>query len=260
MLRQALLLLGGIIVSASPLFAQTPTSSSTGETTIASTARAEAAKVAVERRDANDADATAADTAKQEVEAPRRTRLQLGVALKQTVSPGSDTDSSLNPTFVWRWRGKGSRTDDRLSPAYRLSSYRSVVHSQFGGRDHEVGDVKVRPLMLGLDYKMPRGKWNWAAGMSAGWAINNVEVPWEMRAIAESAGTPDLWVDVHNSLVWGPRLKGWYDYDRRLSFMVESAYLVTRPELDVRANGVTTTRRLNADAFIVKAGIVYGIF
>jgi hypothetical protein len=42
--------------------------------------------------------------------------------------------------------------------------------------------------------------------------------------------------------------------------MVESAYLVTRPELDVRANGVTTTRRLNADAFILKAGIVYGIF
>jgi hypothetical protein len=42
--------------------------------------------------------------------------------------------------------------------------------------------------------------------------------------------------------------------------MVESAYLVTRPELDVRANGVTTTRRLNADAFILKAGVVYGIF
>jgi hypothetical protein len=250
-LRPALLILGGVLAIAPAAAAQSTTTTPTRSLTAA--ARAEAEKTPVEREDA-----TAESTA--QPEAPRRTRLQLGVSLKQTVSPGSDTDSSLKPTFVWRWRGKGSRTDDRLSPAYRLSSFSSVVHSQIGNQDLEVGHVKVRPLMLGLDYKMPRGKWNWAVGMSAGWAMNNVEVPWQMRAIAETAGTGDLWVDVHNSLVWGPRLKGWYDLDRRLSFMVESAYLVTRPELDVRANGVTTSRRLNADAFILKAGIVYGIF
>jgi hypothetical protein len=124
-----------------------------------------------------------------------------------------------------------------------------------------VGDVKVRPLMLGIDYKMPRGKWNWGHGLYAGWALNDVEVPWEYRAVAAGvASAPDLWVDVHNSFVWGPRLKGWYDVNRRVSFMVESAYLVTRPVLDVRANGVSSSRRLQGDAFIMKAGLVYGIF
>lgn len=190
-----------------------------------------------------------------------RTRLQLGVSLKGTITPGIDTDNSINPTFVWRWRGKGSRTDDRWSPAYRLSSFSSQVSSQLGSRELPVGDVKIRPLMIGIDYKMPRGNWNWAGGMSAGWALNQVETRWEYRAVAtDLAGADDLWVDVHNSFVWGPRLKGWYDVNRRVSFMVESAYLVARPQLDVRANGVMSTRRLNLDALILKAGIVYGIF
>jgi hypothetical protein len=198
----------------------------------------------------------------QEPEAgPKRTRLQLGVSLKSTVTPGIDTADSVGPTFIWRWRGKGSRTDDRWAPAYRLSSFNSRVSSQLGSRELPVGDVKLQPLMLGIDYKMPRGKWNWAAGMSAGWSMNNVDTPGAYRdRVINTTGIPDLWVDVHNSFVWGPRLKGWYDVNRRVSFMVESAYLVTRPELDVRANGIVTTRRINADALIVKAGVVYGIF
>ena len=193
--------------------------------------------------------------------APPQTRLQLGVSLQSTVTPGIDTNDSLSRTLVWRWRGRGSRTNDRWAFAYRLNSYSSRISSQLGSRELPVGDLKIRPLMLGVDYKMPRGKWNWAAGVFAGWAINKVETRWEDRArAADIAAADDLWVDVHNSVVWGPRLKGWYDVNRRVSFMVESAYLFTRPRLDVLSNGVLSTRRLNADAFILKAGIVYGIF
>lgn len=191
----------------------------------------------------------------------KRTRLQLGVSLKSTTTPGIDTGNSIGPTFVWRWRGKYSRTDDRWAFAYRLSSFSSQVSSQLGAQELPVGDIKVRPLMIGLDYKMSRGKWQWASGMSAGWAMNDVTTPGDyIDRVRADARVDDLWVDVHNSFVWGPRIKGWYDHDRRLSYMVEAAYLVTRPELDVRARGLTTTRRMNADALVVKAGIVYGIF
>ena len=97
--------------------------------------------------------------------------------------------------------------------------------------------------------------------MSAGWAFNSIDTPGDYRARAFSAtGSEDLWVDVHNSVVWGPRVKGWYDISPKVSLMVESSYLVTRPTLDVRAAGVSSTRRLNADALVLKAGIVYGIF
>jgi hypothetical protein len=115
--------------------------------------------------------------------------------------------------------------------------------------------------MVGMDYRMPRGRWQWTVGGAIGWSINRIDTPpaYHHRA-ALAAGASDLWVDVDNSLVWGPRARGWYDVNRRVSFMVESAYLMTRPALDVRANGRVTTTRLNADTLIVRMGIVYGVF
>jgi hypothetical protein len=224
-------------------------------TPVADAARAEAARTAPSGTTPS---VTASNA---QAEQPTRTRLQLGVSLKGTLTPGVDTANELGPTFEWRWRGKGSRHDDRWALAYRLSSFGSQVWSQLGATELPVGDVKVRPLMVGVDYNMPRGKWQWAAGMSGGWAINAINTPAEYAERATNvAGASDLWVDVHNSFVWGPHLKGWYDHDRRLSYTVEAAYLVTRPELDVRANGFTATRPMKADALILKAGIVYGIF
>jgi hypothetical protein len=239
--------------------AQTVVTSESTETPIATSARTQAA--AFELRHVDSARETTTRPAAAQEPGAERTRLQLGVALRGTVTPGIDTSDGLDPTFVWRWRGKGSRIDDRWAPTYRLGSYSSHVSAQLGAREMPVGEIKVKPLMIGLDYKMPRGKWNWAAGMAVGWAMNSIDLPWEDRARATDAvGASDLWADVHNSLVWGPRLKGWYDVDRRLSYIVEAGYLVHRPEIDVRANGRLSTRRLNADAFVIKAGVVYGIF
>ena len=253
------LIFAATIVFRADSYAQTVPQPAPTETPITASARAKAATLTPQQNDPGTDPSSVAATG-QEPNAPR-TRLQLGVALKGTMTPGIDTNNALDPTFVWRWRGRFSRVDDRWAPAYRLSSFNSRVTSQLGARELPVGDMKIRPLMVGLDYKMPRGKWNWSAGMSVGWAMNSLEIPWQYRASATDAvGANDLWADVHNSFVWGPRLKGWYDVNRRLSYMVESAYLVTRPEIDVRANGRLSTRRLNADGFILKAGVVYGIF
>jgi hypothetical protein len=192
---------------------------------------------------------------------PKITRLQVGVALDSTTTPGQHTSDSIGPSLIWRWRGRFSRHDDRWAFAYRLSSFDSEVSSPRGAATLPVGDLKVRTLMLGIDYKMPRGRWNWAAGMSAGWAINSLDTPDAYRGRAMTmTGVDDLWTDVHNSLVWGPRLKAWYDINRKVSLMLESSYLVTRPSLDVRLGGVSSTRHLKADAFVLKAGLVYGIF
>jgi hypothetical protein len=192
---------------------------------------------------------------------PKATRLQVGVALGSTTLPGQQTSDSVGPSLVWRWRGRFSRRDDRWAFTYRFSSFDSQVSSPLGSGSSPVGDVKVRPLIVGMEYKMPRGRWNWAAGASVGWAINSVETPdaYHERALAV-AGVNDLWVDVHNSVIWGPRVKGWYDINRKMSLMVESSYLVTRPALDIRVLGRTSSQPLHADAFVVKAGIVYGIF
>jgi hypothetical protein len=192
---------------------------------------------------------------------PKRSRLLVGAALDLTTMPGKQTSNALEPSIIWRWRGRFSRQEDRFAFAYRFSTFDSQIASPIGSDRFPVGDVKLRPLMIGIDYKMPRGRWTWAAGMSAGWAINSIDTPDDYRARAMAVtGVDDLWVDVHNSLVWGPRVKGWYDISPKVSLMVESAYLVMRPALDIRSAGMSSSLRLNADALVLKAGIVYGIF
>jgi hypothetical protein len=205
--------------------------------------------------------AGASTPAAQNPEAPKRTRLMIGASLRSTSTPGIDTSSSLKPTFIWRWRGKGSRIDDRWAFAYRWSSYSSRVASQFGSQELTVADAKVRPLMIGADYKMPRGKMNWSVGLTAGWAFNKTTIPGEYRQqVFDRAGIDDLSVEMKDSLIWSPRVVGWYDLNRKVSFMVETAYLIARPDLIVHSRGVETRTRLNADALIVKAGFVYGIW
>lgn len=189
------------------------------------------------------------------------TRLMLGLSIKETFAPGKSFSKNLKPTFIWRWRGRERRMDDRLVFAYRLSSFHSPVLANVVGRESEVGTARLRPILAGMDYKMPRGKWTWSPGLAAGWSLNKLTPSATfIDRVATSAGTTDIGTDIHNSFAWGPRLKGWYDVNRRLSWMVESAYIFARPQMTVRTGTIEMRRKLNADAFIMKAGIVYGIW
>ena len=137
---------------------------------IATTARDVAASTAPEK--------TSAAATAQEPGSTRR-RLQLGVALKSTTGPGGLMGNELGPSFIWRWRSKNAnpRQDDRFAFAYRLSAFGSQVSSALNAGPMPIGDVKIRPLMVGFDYKMPRGKWEWSAGLAGGWAVNNIDTP-----------------------------------------------------------------------------------
>lgn len=41
-------------------------------------------------------------------------------------------------------------------------------------------------------------------------------------------------IAIHNSVAWSPRFKGWYDYNRRISWMVETYYAHNRPDITLR--------------------------
>src|SRR5262245_38723559 len=207
--------------------------------------------------------ATAGTALAQSSEEPgeQRTRLMLGIDVKETIMPGSDTSNKFGVGFMWRWRGRTERTDDRISFAYRLGSYSTRVFSPIAGEAFEMGPARFRPLMIGAEYKMPRGKWTWAAGVTAGWSLNSLDTSATFRdRLASAVGTSDVATDIHNSFAWSPRFKGWYDVNRRVSFMVETYYARNRPELTIRSGGIEQSRRLNADAWVMKTGIAYGIW
>lgn len=250
--RVSVLALTFVAYSSTVSWAQSPTDAQP----VTTSARAEASRAARATDRSSSPEATGLQEAGEKV-----TRFQVGVSIKTTLTPAAETGSSITPTFLWRWRGTEAADGGRWSPAYGLSSYTSRVTSPMAARELPVGDIQVRPVMVGLDYKVPRGRWRWAAGVSAGWAVNDVKTPAAYQTrITRTMGADDLWVDVHNSFVWGPRVTGWFERDRRVSYLVEGAYMVTRPELDVHVNGVSTTRRIRADAAVFRVGVVYGIY
>lgn len=191
----------------------------------------------------------------------KRTRLMLGMDIKQVLTPSDGTSNRFGVGFMWRWRSRTPRPDDRLAFAHRFGSYSSSLSSRMLGQHLEIGDARFRPLMVGVDYKMPRGKWTWSAGLTGGWSVNRLNTAGSFRdRLAAVTGTADVTTDIHNSFAWSPRIKGWYDVNRRVSFMVETYYTHTRPELTIRSGGVDMSRRINADAVVMKAGLVYGIW
>ena len=211
-------------------------------------------------QDAAFSTASTSTTTTQEPGDKKLTRLMLGIDVKQTMLPSDGTSNRFDVGFMWRWRSRTPRTDDRIAFAYRLGSYQTQVSGSVLGETMAIGDIRVRQLLVGADYKMPRGKWNWAVGATAGMSMNKLDTASAFRERLINQTNADVVTDIHNGFAFSPRVKGWYDINRRVAFMIESSYNYARPELTIRTAAGDLSRRLNADAFIVKAGIVYGVW
>ena len=203
---------------------------------------------------------TSSASAAQEPGDTKLTRLMLGLDFKQTILPSDGTANRFRVGFMWRWRSRTPRTDDRLAFAYRLSSYSSQISGSVLGENMEIGDIRLRQLTAGAEYKMPRGKWTWAVGATAGMSLNELDTATSFRERVISQTNADVATDIHNGFAFSPRVKGWYNINRRVAFMVESSYNYARPELTIRTAAGDLSRRLNADALILKAGLVYGVW
>ena len=202
----------------------------------------------------------AATTSAQEPGDKKLTRLMLGLDFKETMLPSDGTANRFRVGFMWRWRSRTPRTDDRIAFAYRLGSYSTQVSGSVLGENMEIGEMRLRQLLAGAEYKMPRGKWTWAVGATAGMSLNKLDPAASFRERMINQTNADVVTDIHNGFAFSPRVKGWYDINRRVAFMVESSYNYTRPELTIRTGAGDLSRRLNADAVILKAGIVYGVW
>jgi hypothetical protein len=204
--------------------------------------------------------APSAATAVQEPGDTKLTRLMLGIDFKQTILPSDGTANRFGVGFMWRWRSRTPRTDDRLAFAYRLGSYSTLVSGSVLGEDMEIGDIRVRQLLAGADYKMPRGKWTWSVGATAGMSVNKLKTAASFRERVINQTNADVVTDIHNGFAFSPRVKGWYDINRRVALMIESSYNYARPQLTIRTAAGDLSRQLNADALILKAGVVYGVW
>jgi hypothetical protein len=57
-----------------------------------------------------------------------------------------------------------------------------------------------------------------------------------------------------------PEIGAWYDVNTRIGVNVNFGYIMARPDVIVSGTARTDRRKVRADQFILKAGIVYSIF
>ena len=63
-----------------------------------------------------------------------------------------------------------------------------------------------------------------------------------------------------NTFVLRPEVSIWRDLNKKLGLNVSLAYTVARPEITVTSSLGEESRRVRADMFTIRAGLVYSIF
>ena len=114
------------------------------------------------------------------------------------------------------------------------------------------GDLRIRPVMVGLSYTRIRGKLAATAALVGGYSFNHV-------ASTTPASSP-VELRVENSLAWAPRVGIGLDLTRRVGFVTSASYLVTRPQVTVQRGALEDRGHFRADTLIVQAGIVFAFF
>jgi hypothetical protein len=118
-----------------------------------------------------------------------------------------------------------------------------------------LGRLRVRPLMAGASYTITGDRLSAGLSLVGGYAFNRLSIDDPVR---EQIGS--LAAQVRNSPALRPGLSIWYQLTPRLGLNLFGGYLIHRPEMGVAAPGFTETRRLNADTWLVSAGLAVWVF
>jgi hypothetical protein len=138
-----------------------------------------------------------------------------------------------------------------FGPAVAFGWYGTDVHSAVDSR--RLAHLRIRPVMAGVALRRSGDRFSTSVELVAGVAFNGVHPRTPIHA-------DELPVDVSSSFVWRPGTSLWVDLNARLAIGLSAGYAVTRPRLTTIEDGSVRTRRVHADALLVKTGLVYKLF
>src|SRR5262249_36521171 len=122
-------------------------------------------------------------------------------------------------------------------------------------------ELRVRPFMAGYGYSYVSGRYAITADVIAGYAWTSFTVsPRATEAYRDRLDASGLDASTHGTPVIKPELEVWYDLNRKFGLNLNAGYVVARPSVPLHSTLGDQTRRLRADMFMVKVGLVYSIF
>jgi hypothetical protein len=159
----------------------------------------------------------------------------------------------------------GTQTVVSVTPLTRVpprNGWRSTIGLNWMTTEVEVQDVEIyqlrfRPLMGGISYTHVSGRSAVIGSLVAGPSFNRIRLHEEQWPAGTTA-------DIDNS--FAARVGSAYNYSvtDRVGVQVFGAYLVNRPEMEIRTpgggSGGVPTRRFKADTPIFSVSAVYSLF
>jgi hypothetical protein len=130
-----------------------------------------------------------------------------------------------------------------------------------GGSLVQLGEMHVRPVMVGYGYDYRRGRQLYFASVVAGYAFVSMALaPAAVDAYHDRLGARSVSVKTPNTLAVRPEIGVWHDLAEKVGVNVSASYLMARPLVTVRTATGDDDHHIRADMFQIKVGIVYSIF
>ena len=165
--------------------------------------------------------------------------------------------AKLGPRLLWRV-GHGH---EGWGFHWGLNWYAVDIDRAIGGQATALGELKVRPFMAGYGYtySMTR-RLSITADVLGGYAFGSIGLtPTAIDAYRNRLGAQAATAKSTNTLVLKPEIGSWYDVNNKVGLNVNFGYMMARPDIIVSSTAGADRRKVRADQFIIKAGIVYSI-
>jgi hypothetical protein len=173
-----------------------------------------------------------------------------GAALRWPVASSGHLEGTAALTPVFRFgRGRGWR------PAFNITRIRAGLADPRLGPD-PVADLHLTAVTGGVGHVFERNRWLLAVNATAGVSFNGLTAD-------PTAGTPvrsGLPVAAGHSAALYPNASLWLEWTPRLSVVVSSGYLWTRPAVTRIEGDLAVRRTLRADVTVVAAGLAVWVF
>jgi hypothetical protein len=135
-----------------------------------------------------------------------------------------------------------------------------VVHL-VGGSAVQLGELNLRPVMVGYSYDYRHGRELYFASVVGGYAFVSMSLtPGAIDAYHDRLGAHSVRVETPNTLVMRPEVGVWHDLADRVGLNISASFLLARPRVTIRTATDADERRIRADLFQIRVGVVYSIF
>lgn len=185
-------------------------------------------------------------------------RLALGMSVTSRLPDSDGASGSADVGFEIRI---GHEKDGWGPQTSVFNWFDTGVKEPVGARIADLGEIRIRPIMVGYGYTKIRGRAAITTDLVGGYSFNSLHLDSAASADYErQVGASIVHSEATNSFVLKPEVQAWYDLTNRWGLRVTAGYLIARPSVKLTTALGEDTRPVRADTFLITLGAVFSIF